>query len=111
MNDHGKEPLLRGYRVLVDDNFHFMDEDERDCLGEFGTYEEALDAAKKIVEASVAESAGTDARDLYQTYTSFGEDPFIVPFGGAAPPESRFSAWDYAKTCAERLASARLEKG
>jgi hypothetical protein len=42
-----RAPLERGYRVIVDDNFHFMDKDERWSLGDFATYDEALEAAKK----------------------------------------------------------------
>ena len=110
MNKQGKESLPQGYRVFVDDNFHFMEEDERYCHGEFATYEEALASAKKIVETSVAAGAGTTAGDLLEAYTAFGDDPFIVAFGGAPPSETRFSSWDYAKSCAEKIASARLEK-
>jgi hypothetical protein len=106
----GKQPLPQGYRLFVDDNFHYMDEDERTCLGEFITYEEALETAKKIVEDSVAKTAGADPLALYKAYTDFGEDPFIIPFGGASPPESKFSAWAYAKSYAEQLASARAQK-
>jgi hypothetical protein len=39
------------YRVLVDDNYHYMDESERYELGEFDTLEEAVAACKKVVDA------------------------------------------------------------
>jgi hypothetical protein len=36
------------------------------------------------------------ADQLYDMYTSFGEDPFIVCLNSTDEPVS-FSAWDYAK--------------
>lgn len=98
------QPTKRGYRVLVDDNFHFMDEDERWCLGEFATYEEALIAARRLVEHFFRDTKpGQTAEALYKGYMGFGDDPFIVAFGGAEPPASLFSAWDYAKHLASEL--------
>jgi hypothetical protein len=38
------------YRVLIDDNFHFMNEDERCTHGEFESLAEAIAACKKIVD-------------------------------------------------------------
>ena len=83
------------YKVFVDDNFHYMDEDERYELGEFDTAEEALAAAKRIVDEFLdpAYEPWMTAEELYQGYTGFGEDPFIV----SDDPTCRFSAWDYAK--------------
>ena len=92
---------------MVDDNFHFMDEDERYCAGEFATYEEALAAAKRIVEESVATSDSSSVEDLIGGYEGFGEDPFIVAVGGAPEPRRRFSAWGYAKRYARALAAKR----
>jgi len=96
--------MARGYRVYVDDNFHFMDEDERWCLGEFSSYEDALVAARKIVEDFFSDAKpGQTAEELYDGYTGFGDDPFIVAFGGADQPASLFSAWGYAKHLAGEL--------
>lgn len=100
----GDVELTRGYRVLVDDNFHFMKEEERWCLGEFATYEEALIAARKLVEDFFSDAEpGQSAEELYDGYTGFGDDPFIVVFGGADQPAHMFSAWDYAKHLASEL--------
>jgi len=105
MNTEKEQTMERGYRVEVDDNFHYMDEDERWCLGAFATYEEALVAAKQLVEQFFAEAKiGKTAEELYDGYVAMGDDPFIVPFGGAPQPKERFSAWNYAKKYAERLA-------
>ena len=89
-----------GYKVMVDDNFFYMDEDERYCAGVFATHEEAVAAAKRIVEAffeseGETRKAGTPEA-LYDEYTSFGKDPFIVAVGGA-PAMPLFSAWNYAR--------------
>jgi len=84
------------YTVFVDDNFHHMDESERYRDGEFDDYEEALAACKKIVDDFLLENykAGvTDPDELYKKYTTYGEDPFIIPSDKNNP----FSAWKYAK--------------
>lgn len=87
------------YQVFVDDNYHYMDEDERYKLGDFATYEEALNACKKIVDEYLQSSYkdGMKADELYAEYTMFGEDPFIT-----GEPSAFFSAREYAeKRCAE----------
>jgi hypothetical protein len=90
------------YRVLVDDNFHYMKEEERYEAGTFGSYAEALAKCKAIVEACLREMAkpGMTADELYRAYGTFGEDPWIpeTPTGTA-----RFSAWDYARTRSQEL--------
>jgi hypothetical protein len=93
------------YRVLVDDNFHYMDESRRRTLGEFRTYLEALTAAKQLVDACLleAQQPGATAHTLYQSYTMFGDDPFIVADSQSPDVEPRFSAWDYARARCEEL--------
>lgn len=83
------------YTVFVDDNFHYMDEDERTRLGVFDTLEAAVAACRKIVDDFLTSNyePGMTADSLYQYYTGFGTDPFIV--GGES--RSDFSAWDYAR--------------
>lgn len=88
------------YCVMADDNFHYMDEDERSEVGRFETADEALAACRKIVDDFLAENfkPGLTAEALYDNYTSFGGDPFIV----SDDPGAKFSAWTYAKArCAE----------
>lgn len=103
-----------GYRVMVDDNFDFMDDDERYCAGSFASYSEAVAAARRIVEKEFQNEDGTrktgTPEELYDQYTSFGDDPFIVPFGGA-PQMPRFSAWDYAKQLAGLTEDNSSDKG
>jgi hypothetical protein len=91
------------YIVKVDDNFHYMDEDERYELATFATLDEALAACRKLVDDWLADNhkPGMTAAQLYELYCGFGEDPFIV-----APNEPSlgvpFSARDYVR---ERVAA------
>jgi hypothetical protein len=83
------------YTVLVDDNFHYMDADERYTLGEFESVDAAIIACNKIVDdyLRLALEPGMTAGQLYLTYVLFGEDPYIA----SKDPTTRFSAWNYAK--------------
>ena len=66
------------YTVLVDDNFHYMDESERYKLGEFDDCQSAIAACKNIVDEflnSCDLKAGAD--EIFKQYTGFGEDPWI----------------------------------
>ena len=89
------------FTVFVDDNFHYQDEDEREVHGVYGSYEEALAAARAIVEKSVRNQfrPGMTALNLWDRYRDFGDDPYIRP----EPEGQRFSAWDYARTVSTRL--------
>jgi hypothetical protein len=92
-----KETTNRKYRVIVADNFHYMDESKHYTLGEFNTLETAIAACRKIVDDDLDHSfkPGMTAKELYEFYTLFGEDPFVR----ATPdqPASTFRAWHYAK--------------
>jgi hypothetical protein len=93
------------FRVLVDDNFHYMDESERYEIGPYPTAEAALVAARSIVD-NYLESAyrpGMTAEQLFESYASFGEDPFIVAEGAE---KVAFSAWTYAKERCGALCSS-----
>ena len=92
------------YTLYIDDNFHYMDDDERYKAGEFSSLEKAIAKARHIVDEflSQAHKKGMTAEELRRQYSSFGEDPFIV--GG--PPESNFSAWDYAKKRCDEICSS-----
>jgi hypothetical protein len=87
------------FKVLIDDNFHYMDTDARTSYGEFETQEAAIDACKQIVNECLlsAYKPGMSATVLYSNYTMFGDDPYIIGGEGVV-----FSAWNYAKErCAE----------
>jgi hypothetical protein len=87
------------YKVLVDDNFHYHDPNDRRLHGVYETAAEAIAACRAIVEKSLEEEGrpGISAESLYERYTSFGDDPFIVVDGADADARVTFSAWSYAK--------------
>jgi hypothetical protein len=89
------------FTVQVDDNFHFMDEDERWTAGTYGSLREALDKCLQMVGQDLLQGyrANMTATDLYESYTMMGEDPFI-----AGPIKTVFSAWNYAQELATFLA-------
>src|ERR1700730_11315217 len=89
------------YKIYVDDNFHYMDESERYFKGGYETAEAAIGAAKAMVDAELVASYKPDmtAGELYDLYTDFGEDPFIV----SEDRNCRFSAWDYAKERCQQI--------
>jgi hypothetical protein len=94
------------YKVFIDDNYHYMDESERITHGEFETLEAAIEACKKIVNDSLAHAyePGMTAEKLYESYSFFGEDPWIS--GAEGVP---FSAWNYARQrCAEICDPSKL---
>ncbi len=94
------------YKVIVADNFHYADEDEHSELGTFSTADEALDVCRRLVdETLLAEyKDGETADQLFERYTSFGDDPFIVAVAGS--PRVEFSAWTYARQRAPQFAAA-----
>ncbi len=56
------------YKVLVDDNFHFMEEDERYQHGVFPTAEEAIAVCQRIVDSDLDKllKPGMTASELYE---------------------------------------------
>jgi hypothetical protein len=94
------------YKVLVDDNFHFMEDDERYQHRVFPTAEEAIAVCQRIVDSDLDEllKPGMTASELYEAYTDFGRDPFIVC---VKPDDERvpFSAWKYAEERSQVLTS------
>lgn len=89
------------YKILVYDNFHYMDASESYEAGSYGTAEEAIAAAKKIVDNFLLAEyrSRMKAAELFKQYTSFGDDPHIASSDGHSVA---FSAWQYAeRRCAE----------
>jgi hypothetical protein len=87
------------FKVMVDDNFHYMDEDERSEHGTFATLDAAVAACRALVDRSLRASwkPGMSADDLYEQYVAFGDDPFIVAPPGVASGAALFSAHTYAR--------------
>jgi len=84
---------MTGIIVYVDDNFHYMSEDDRYIFGEFDNREKAITACKQIVDEFLlgAFEPGMSKEALYDSYASFGDDPW---FSDAGP---KYSSWAYAK--------------
>ena len=95
-----------GYQVLVDDNFHYQDESKRVKHGVFATPEEAVAACQSIVDGYLTDAfrPGMTADALFESYTSFGEDPFVVPVSPRDAPV-KFSAWNYARQRCSEIAA------
>lgn len=95
------------FTVIVADNFHYMDESESYALGTFHSLGEAIHAAKEVVDEYLASALqpGMSASDLYESYVSFGEDPWIRSPDHAG--KVLFSGWDYARERCEVLCSQR----
>jgi hypothetical protein len=84
------------YTVHVDDNFHYMDERERALDSEWDDPEAAEQRCRGIVDAYLASAyrPGMQWDELFASYTTFGEDPWILAPAGEKHP---VSAWDYAR--------------
>jgi hypothetical protein len=97
-------PVPQKYRVIVRDHFHYMDEDETYVDGEYDTIDEALEVSQKIIDDYLVSrlDQGFSAKELYDDYMKFGEDPSI---------EGVFwSASGYAQAKAEELVSTTTQQ-
>jgi len=77
------------YCVIVDDLYHYMDEDARYEAGEFATADEALACCIRILRSDLKAMAADcpTVDSLYGQWLSFGEDPFIVTTDGSSSVE------------------------
>jgi hypothetical protein len=95
------------YTVYVDDNFHYMDEEERYTAGYYDTCEAATEKCKSIVDEFLLDQykEGTLAPQLLEAYTAFGEDPWI----SGPEPDCKFSAWTYAERRCQEICFGHKE--
>lgn len=87
------------YTIYINDNFHYMNPDERITGPTFNTAEEAVAECKRIVDRNLrwlrlGAKDPNDPKGLYRRYVSFGDDPLIKADG---PNQKLFSAWTYAE--------------
>src|ERR1700722_20140636 len=96
------------YKVMIDDNFHYMDDDARREHGTYDSREQALAACRAIVEASVKAhlEPGMSAAALFKRYQDFGDDPFILVIDGR-DDDAKFSAWSYAQELCAMICGER----
>ncbi len=100
-----ENPSPKVYKVLVDDNYHYMDADWRYEHGSFSSLEETLQAAKLLVDLYLEDAYAPEmtADDLYESYATFGPDPFIQ---SNTEDKVTFSAWGYAKERCEEICNS-----
>ena len=84
------------WKVLVDDNFDHG-ESSLTPVWAYDTLDEAIADCKARVDRWLMSQLepGMGAKQLYDSYTTYGDDPWIL-----GPPPSKgvlFSAWDYAR--------------
>jgi hypothetical protein len=84
------------YIVMVDDNYHYMDEDERYQAGVYDTLEGAVRRCKSIIRACIEYEEGVTPDELFAQYSMYGDDPFIIGDGS-------FCGRTYAREYCERL--------
>jgi predicted P-loop ATPase/GTPase len=91
---------------MIDDNFHYMNEDERNEHGVYPTAEEAIAACRRIVDECLKNSYKPTMTEkaLYETYQMFGDDPFIIAVSPNDKPVE-FQARNYAKARSQVLTS------
>jgi len=114
MDDHSQNfqwregEAMPSYKVLINDNAHYMDESERADHGVFANANEAIAASKAIVDDDLNAmwKPGMTAKELYRLYVAFGPDPLVVPLD-PKDPDVEFSAWTYAKEQCKLLVSLR----
>jgi hypothetical protein len=93
------------YKIVAYDNFHPYDESDCDEGDVFDTCEEAIAAAKEIVDKSLRweykTHPGISPEELYEYYQDFGDDPSLR--STPKDPECSWSAWKYAKVRAKDI--------
>lgn len=89
------------WKVVVDDNFDYGNS-TYEPVAAFDTLEEAIAECRSRVDAwlMTAHEPGMRVEQLWEQYTCFGEDPWVL--GGKLNDPVPFSAWDYARQrCSE----------
>lgn len=79
------------FTVLVDDNYHFMDESERYRSGSFSNLEKAIKKCEEITLRSLRDlyEEGITAEKLSAQWAMFGDDPFVVGAEEGVPFSAR----------------------
>jgi hypothetical protein len=95
------------YKILVLDNWHFMDEDEEYELEPLPTAEAAITLARRRLDADLLHlfTPGMTAAELYSYWSTFGELPVVKPVGDE--PRVAWSELNYARERAAAIAASR----
>jgi hypothetical protein len=91
------------YALVVVDNFHPQDSAYQREEGTFLTADEAIAAARQVIERSLVEclEPGMIGDRLLDRFRSFGEITFIFSTDGE--PKAEFDPWEYARQKAADL--------
>jgi hypothetical protein len=91
------------YLLRMADHFHYMREEENYDLDRYESAAEAVAEARRQVDDCLLHmhKPGMGAAEVWQLYTMFGDDPYVLAEGGA--PAVDFHAWDYARQRAGEL--------
>lgn len=99
------------FKVYIGDNYNHVDNPGY-ISGEYNSFEDAVKACKKDVDSSLNEllnknlNPGSDVstpKKLYDLYTNFGSDPWIMPPLEESLEKYEFSARKYAKEKCKKL--------
>jgi len=79
------------YKVNVDDNYHYMDKNERYAEGSYDSLEEAINKCRELTIKSLEHfyEAGITPEKLSAQWAMFGKDPYIVGADGPVPFSAR----------------------
>ena len=99
---------MKYYKIYLDENSHYLDENDRQYLGAYETAEDAIKAAEGIIDESLRQNyePGLKPEQLYKQYRAYGEDPFIV----SDDKNIDFSAMVYAKYRCKEICKEESEK-
>jgi hypothetical protein len=99
------------YVVWTEDNFHHMEPDSDNLYkhGEFDTCEEAIAAAKHVVDEFLLTTLEPEhtAEELWKLFTTFGDSAYITTDDPAC--RRIFSSWEYARTRSHELTGSKVE--
>ena len=86
----------KSFQIFIADNWNYH-ESSRVPVASFDTLAEAIAECQSRVDADLRglRTPDMDPRALFDTYTTYGEDPWIL--GEKLNDPVPFSAWDYAR--------------
>jgi hypothetical protein len=94
------------YKVVLGDNFHKREEDERSEYGTFATAEEALEPVVGWSMRRCWRNTDEETADqLFERYEYLGDTPFVVALDPG--PKVEFSAWTYTQRRALELVAGQ----
>ena len=99
------------FKVLVDDNYNYMDESARYEAGTYESLEEAVNKCKELTIESLKDfhEEGIDADTLKAQWSLFGDDPFVFGGEGSVPFSAR--AFISTELCQEIIDAIEAEAG